>query len=225
MNRQIRAREVRVIDDEGNQLGVLDIREAQKVADERGLDLVEVAPNAVPPVCRVMDFGKFLYQEKKKQQEAKKKQKVFQVKEVKFRPMIDPHDYDVKLKRLLRFLGEGDKVKATVQFRGREMARMDLGYNLLKRLEADVKDVGMVESTPERAGNRVHQIFAPPRKGTAAAKRPESPRAGDGPARPAEGPPRAAEGARPSEGAKPPVAKPTEAKPIVTKPSEPQQRT
>src|SRR5688500_11295605 len=235
MNRQIRAREVRVIDDEGNQLGVLDIREAQKVADERGLDLVEVAPNAVPPVCRVMDFGKFLYQEKKKQQEAKKKQKVFQVKEVKFRPMIDPHDYDVKLKRLLRFLGEGDKVKATVQFRGREMARMDLGYNLLKRLEADVKDVGMVESTPERAGNRVHQIFAPPRKGTAAPRRPESPREGDGPSRPAEGTPRAAEGPRPSEGAKPAAVKPnepkpsepkpTELKPTELKPSEPQQRT
>ena len=206
MNRQIRAREVRVIDDEGNQLGVLDIREAQKVADERGLDLVEVAPNAVPPVCRVMDFGKFLYQEKKKQQEAKKKQKVFQVKEVKFRPMIDPHDYDVKLKRLLRFLGEGDKVKATVQFRGREMARMDLGYNLLKRLEADVKDVGMVESTPERAGNRVHQIFAPPRKGTATPKRPESPKpAGDG--RPGE--PATAAGTKPVGG---------------TKPSEPQQQ-
>ena len=229
MNRQIRAREVRVIDDEGNQLGVLDIREAQKVADERGLDLVEVAPNAVPPVCRVMDFGKFLYQEKKKQQEAKKKQKVFQVKEVKFRPMIDPHDYDVKLKRLLRFLGEGDKVKATVQFRGREMARMDLGYNLLKRLEADVKDVGMVESTPERAGNRVHQIFAPPRKGTAAPKRPDAPRAGDGPSRPAEGTPRAAEGPRPGEGAKPPAAKPepklNETKLSESKPSEPQQRT
>jgi len=182
MNRQIRAREVRVIDDEGNQLGILDTRDAQKLAEERGLDLVEVAPNANPPVCRVMDFGKFLYQEKKRAQEAKKKQHIFQVKEVKFRPMIDPHDYSVKLKRLLRFLTEGDKVKATVQFRGREMARMDLGYSLLKRLEADIADHGVVESTPERAGNRVHQIFAPPRKGTAAAKksepapRPEAPK-------------------------------------------------
>jgi len=173
MNRQIRAREVRLIDDEGNQLGIVEIREAQKIADERGLDLVEVAPNANPPVCRVMDFGKFLYQEKKRAQEAKKKQHIFQVKEVKFRPMIDPHDYSVKLKRLLRFLTEGDKVKATVQFRGREMARMDLGYSLLKRLEADIADHGVVESTPERAGNRVHQIFAPPRKGTAAPKKSE----------------------------------------------------
>jgi translation initiation factor IF-3 len=169
MNRQIRAREVRLIDDEGNQRGIVEIREAQKIADEAGLDLVEVAPNANPPVCRVMDFGKYLYQEKKRAQEAKKKQHIFQVKEVKFRPMIDPHDYSVKLKRLLRFLTEGDKVKATVQFRGREMARMDLGYSLLKRLEADIADHGVIESTPERAGNRVHQIFAPPRKGTAAA--------------------------------------------------------
>jgi translation initiation factor IF-3 len=177
MNRQIRAREVRVIDDQGEQLGILDTRDAVKLAEERGLDLVEVAPNANPPVCRVMDFGKFLYQEKKKAQEAKKKQHVFTIKEVKFRPMIDPHDYDVKLKRLLRFLDEGDKVKATVQFRGREMARMDLGYGLLKRLEADITDHGIVESTPERAGNRVHQIFAPPRKGTVAPKKVESPRA------------------------------------------------
>jgi translation initiation factor IF-3 len=173
MNRQIRAREVRLIDDEGNQRGIVEIREAQKIADEAGLDLVEVAPNANPPVCRVMDFGKYLYQEKKRAQEAKKKQHIFVVKEVKFRPMIDPHDYDVKLKRLLRFLDEGDKVKATVQFRGREMARMDLGYNLLKRLEADIAEHGVVESTPERAGNRVHQIFAPPRKGTVAPKKAE----------------------------------------------------
>ena len=179
MNRQIRAREVRVIDDEGNQLGILDTRDALKTAEERGLDLVEVAPNANPPVCRIMDFGKFLYQEKKKAQEAKKKQHVFVIKEVKFRPMIDPHDYDVKLKRLLRFLDEGDKVKATVQFRGREMARMDLGYGLLKRLEADTKDHGIVESSPERAGNRVHQIFAPPRKGTVAPKRPDAPKASE----------------------------------------------
>jgi translation initiation factor IF-3 len=164
MNRQIRAPQVRLVDADGSQLGVVEIREAQRIAEERGLDLVEVAPNASPPVCRVMDFGKFLYQEKKKQQEARKKQKVFQVKEVKFRPMIDPHDYDVKFKRLLRFLDEGDKVKATVQFRGREMARMDLGYGLLKKLAEDVGERGVVESSVERAGNRVHQIIAPPKK-------------------------------------------------------------
>jgi len=156
---------VRLIGADSEQLGIVETREAQRLSEEAGLDLVEVAPNADPPVCRIMDYGKYLYQEKKKQQEARKKQKVFQVKEVKFRPMIDDHDYDVKFKRLVRFLEEGDKVKATVQFRGREMARMDLGYNLLKKLEADVGEKGMVESSPERAGNRVHQIFAPPRKG------------------------------------------------------------
>ncbi|HVS01976.1 MAG TPA: translation initiation factor IF-3 [Thermoanaerobaculia bacterium] len=166
MNRQIRAREVRLIDSDGSQLGIVETREALRIAEERGLDLVEVAPQAAPPVCRVMDFGKFLYQEKKKQQEAKKKQKVFQVKEVKFRPMIGDHDYQVKFKRLVGFLEEGDKVKATVQFRGREMARMDLGYALLKKLVEDVGERGVVESAPERAGNRVHQVIAPPRKGT-----------------------------------------------------------
>ena len=161
---------------DGEQLGVRPLPDALTQARDLQLDLVEVAPNANPPVCRVMDFGKYLYQEKKRAQEAKKKQHIFQVKEVKFRPMIDPHDYTVKLKRLLRFLDEGDKVKATVQFRGREMARMDLGYSLLKRLEADIAEHGVVESTPERAGNRVHQIFAPPRKGTVAPKKNEGPR-------------------------------------------------
>ena len=215
MNRQIRAREVRLIDDEGEQLGVVETREALRLAEERGLDLVEVAPNAIPPVCRIMDFGKYLYQEKKKQQEAKKKQKVFTVKEVKFRPMIDPHDYDVKLKRLQRFLGDGDKVKATVQFRGREMARMDLGYGLLKRLEADAKEYGLVESSPERAGNRVHQIFAPPRKGTAGAlKRPDGPRSEAPSAQPAA----RQEPAR-AESPRPAPAKPEAAK------SEPQQQS
>jgi translation initiation factor IF-3 len=226
MNRQIRAREVRLIDDEGEQHGVVETREALRLAEERGLDLVEVAPNAVPPVCRIMDFGKYLYQEKKKQQEAKKKQKVFTVKEVKFRPMIDPHDYDVKLKRLMRFLGDGDKVKATVQFRGREMARMDLGYSLLKRLEADAKEFGMVESSPERAGNRVHQIFAPPRKGTVGAKRPEAPRAEvksaavrsePSKAEPVKAEPAKAAPAEPEQ-AKPEPTKPEPTKPEPTKP-------
>lgn len=146
-------------------MGVVDVREGQRIADETGLDLVEVAPNADPPVCRVMDFGKFLYQEKKKQAEAKKKQKTFQVKEVKFRPMIDDHDFMVKFKRLVGFLEDGDKVKATVQFRGREMPRMDLGYKLLDRIAADVGERGMVESRPERAGRRLHQVISPPRKG------------------------------------------------------------
>ena len=110
-----------------------------------------------------MDFGKYLYQQKKKAQESKKKQKTYQVKEVKFRPNIDIHDYDVKMRRMLAFLADGDKVKATVQFRGREMARKDLGYTLLERIEQDVGDNGMLESRPELAGNRLHVVFAPDR--------------------------------------------------------------
>jgi translation initiation factor IF-3 len=141
------------------------VEEALRRAQEQALDLVEVAPTAKPPVCRIMDFGKFLYQQKKKAHDSKKKQKVIHIKEVKFRPNIDEHDYDFKLKNLLRFLEEGDKVKATVQFRGREMARTDLGHKLLKRVAADVGDNGMVESNPEMAGNRMHVIIGPPRQG------------------------------------------------------------
>lgn len=134
------------------------------MAKEQLLDLVEVAPLARPPVCRIMDFGKFLYQQKKKSHESKKKQKTIQVKEVKFRPNIDDHDYDFKLRNAIRFLGEGDKVKATVQFRGREMSRTELGVNLLKRLAADIGEVGSQEGHPEQAGNRMHLIFGPTKK-------------------------------------------------------------
>lgn len=133
------------------------------MARERGLDLVEVAPTAKPPVCRIMDFGKFLYQQKKKAHDAKKKQKTFQVKEVKFRPNIDEHDYDFKLRNAKRFLEEGDKVKATVQFRGREMSRTELGVRLLERVARDIGEGGVVESTPELNGNRMHLIIGPPR--------------------------------------------------------------
>ncbi len=143
--------------------------QALRMAREQGFDLVEVAPQARPPVCRIMDFGKFLYQQKKKAHDSKKKQKQFQVKEVKFRPNIDDHDYDVKLKRAQRFLDEGDKVKATVQFRGREMSKPDLGLKLLKKLAADIGERGIQEGGAEMAGNRMHMIFGPSRK--AAAKR------------------------------------------------------
>jgi translation initiation factor IF-3 len=142
------------------------------MAKEQELDLVEVAPAARPPVCRIMDFGKFMYQQKKKAHDSKKKQKQFQVKEVKFRPNIDDHDYDVKLRNALRFLEEGDKVKATVQFRGREMSKPDLGWNLMKKLAADIGDRGVQEGHPEMAGNRMHLIFGPGKKGiTAPAKK------------------------------------------------------
>jgi translation initiation factor IF-3 len=154
---------VRLVDGDGSQAGIVPIEEALRRAQEQQMDLVEVAPTAKPPVCRIMDFGKFLYQQKKKAHESKKKQKIIQVKEVKFRPNIDEHDYDFKLKNAIRFLEEGDKVKATVQFRGREMARQDLGHKLIRRLADDLGEAAVLESSPEMAGNRMHVIFGPPR--------------------------------------------------------------
>ena len=160
-----------MVDADGSQAGIVPIEEALRRAQEQTLDLVEVAPTAKPPVCRIMDFGKFLYQEKKKAHESRKKQRIIQVKEVKFRPNIDDHDYSFKLKNVVRFLEEGDKVKATVQFRGREMARQDLGHKLMHRVAADVGELGVLESGPEMAGNRMHVIFAPNQK------RPKPPKA------------------------------------------------
>ncbi len=154
---------MRLIDAEGGQVGIVPIEDALRRAKESLLDLVEVAPEAKPPVCRIMDFGKFLYQQKKKTHESKKKQKIIHVKEVKFRPNIDDHDYDFKLKNAIRFLEEGDKVKATVQFRGREMARTDLGFKLIQRLAADIGENGTLEGNPEMAGNRMHAIFGGPK--------------------------------------------------------------
>jgi len=153
-----------LIDGDGTQVGIVPTDQALRMAREQGFDLVEVAPQARPPVCRIMDFGKFLYQQKKKAHDSKKKQKQFQVKEVKFRPNIDDHDYDVKLKRAQRFLEEGDKVKATVQFRGREMSKPDLGLKLLKKLAADIGERGIQEGGAEMSGNRMHMIFGPSRK-------------------------------------------------------------
>lgn len=156
---------MRLVESDGSQAGIMPVEDALRRAQDQGLDLVEVAPTAKPPVCRIMDFGKFLYQQKKKAHESRKKQKIIQVKEVKFRPNIDDHDYDFKLKNVVRFLEEGDKVKATVQFRGREMARTDLGHKLLARVAQDVGERGVVESHPEMAGNRMHVILGPPRHG------------------------------------------------------------
>jgi translation initiation factor IF-3 len=137
--------------------------EALTRAREAGLDLVEIAATASPPVCKIMDFGKFIYQQKKKQHESKRKQKVTQVKEVKFRPNIDEHDYEFKIKNILRFLEHGDKVKATVQFRGREMARRENGQKVLDRLVKDLAGKAIAETKPEMLGNRLHQILAPVR--------------------------------------------------------------
>jgi translation initiation factor IF-3 len=150
-----------VIDDEGNQLGILPPYEALKKAREKNLDLVEISPTAQPPVCRIMDYGKYLYQQEKKEREAKKHQKTIVVKEVKFRINVDDHDYDTKKNHVLRFLEEGDKVKATIFFRGREMTRTGLGRQILERLIKDVEGQSIVEFRPRQEGNTLHAILAP----------------------------------------------------------------
>jgi translation initiation factor IF-3 len=161
INERIRAKEVRVIDEEGTQLGILAPFEAMKIAKEKDLDLVEVSPTAQPPVCRIMNYGKFLYQQNKKAHEAKKNQKVIQVKEVKFRPMTDDHDYEFKKNNILRFLEEGDKAKASVMFRGREMAHRDIGRQLLGRLIEELAGTSIIEGSPRMEGNYMFVIFAP----------------------------------------------------------------
>ncbi|HTZ94881.1 MAG TPA: translation initiation factor IF-3 [Terriglobales bacterium] len=161
INERIRAREIRVIGDEGQQIGILPPYEALKMAREKNLDLVEVSPTAQPPVCRIMDYGKFLYQQEKKEREAKKHQKTITIKEVKFRINVDDHDYETKKNHVLRFLEEGDKVKATIFFRGREMTRTGLGREILERLIKDVEPKALVEFRPRQEGNTLHAILAP----------------------------------------------------------------
>src|ERR1700752_4669748 len=160
-NDRIRAREIRVIDDEGGLLGIMPPYEALKKAREKNLDLVEISPTAQPPVCRIMDYGKYLYQQEKKEREAKKHQKTITVKEVKFRINVDDHDYETKKNHVLRFLDEGDKVKATIFFRGREMTRTGLGREILERLIKDIGERGIVEYRPRQEGNTLHAILAP----------------------------------------------------------------
>jgi translation initiation factor IF-3 len=174
INERIRAREVRVIDDAGNQLGILAPFEALKIARERGLDLVEVSPNAVPPVCRIQDYGKFLYEKDKSERAARKKQKVIVVKEVKFSVTVDEHDYQTKKNQAVRFLGEGDKVKASLRFKGRQMAHRELGYNIINRLIQDIGDAGTVEFMPRMEGTTLHAILAPGKK--EAPKKPAAPK-------------------------------------------------
>lgn len=155
--------QVRVIGEEGEQLGVLDIRDAIRAAREKGLDLVEVAATADPPVCRIIDFGKFQYEAKKKANEAKKKQVTITVKEVKFRPGTDDHDYDYRMKHAREWLEGGDKVKATIWFRGREMTHRELGARILEKLEKDLIEVGEVEARPRMEGNQMFIILGPKR--------------------------------------------------------------
>jgi len=161
VNEEIRVREVHLIDKDGGNRGTVPIAEALVLAQEAGLDLVEISPNATPPVCKLLDFGKYKYQEQKKQAEARKKQKVVEVKEVKFRPMIDDHDYDVKMRSMKRFFEEGDKVKVTLRFRGREMAHQELGTRLLDRVKEDVSTIAKVEMDARFEGRQVVMVLAP----------------------------------------------------------------
>ncbi len=157
----IRSREVRVISSEGEQLGVLAVRDAIAKAEELGLDLVEVAPNAVPPVCRIMDFGKYKYEMSKKANESRKHQTVIHIKEVKFRPRTDDHDIEFKTNNIKRFLGEGDKVKVSIMFRGREMAHQEQGRSLLEHIVKLVQDVATVEQMPRMEGRNMFLMLAP----------------------------------------------------------------
>ena len=176
INERIRVPEVRVIGDDGEQLGVMNTREAVQLAREKGLDLVEVAANAEPPVCRIIDYGKFQYEAKKKANEAKKKQVTITVKEVKFRPSTDEHDYDYRMKHAREWLQDGDKVKATIWFRGREMTHRELGARILEKLEKDLADVGEVEARPRMEGNQMFIVVAPKRtKGSGTAKPEQGP--------------------------------------------------
>ncbi|MEW6423475.1 MAG: translation initiation factor IF-3 [Bacillota bacterium] len=161
VNEEIRAKEVRVIDVNGNQLGIMPIAAALRLAEEKELDLVEVAPQAKPPVCRLMDYGKFKYEQSKREKEAKKKQRVINVKEVKMRLNIEDHDFLVKAKSAERFLRDGDKVKATIMFRGREIVHTQLGQVLLSRLAEHVKDISTVERQPKLEGKNMIMILAP----------------------------------------------------------------
>ena len=151
-----------MIDHDGKQVGVVPLQQAQDLAREKDLDLVEISPTATPPVCKIMDYGKYVFQQKKKQSEAKKKQKVIVVKEVQFRPRIDEHDFDFKKNNIIRFQQHGDKVKASIRFRGREMSHMELGRAVLDRLLTDIKEFGTSESAnPDVQGNRMNIVIAP----------------------------------------------------------------
>ncbi|MEO6828477.1 MAG: translation initiation factor IF-3 [Acidobacteriaceae bacterium] len=176
INDRIRAREIRVIDENGEQLGVLPPFEALKIARERGLDLVEISPNAVPPVCRIQDYGKFLYEKDKSERAARKKQKIIIIKEVKFSVTVDEHDYQTKRNQAIRFLQDGDKVKASLRFRGRQMAHRDLGYQIINRLIQDVGEGGIVEFHPRMEGTTLHAIIAPGKK-VEPVKKPEAKKA------------------------------------------------
>ncbi len=160
-NEQITASEVRVISSNGSQLGIISIREALNRAEDEGFDLVEVSPDAKPPVCKIIDYGKLKYKEQKSKKEAKKKQKTIEVKEIKMRPGIDTHDYQVKIKALNKFISGGNKVKVSMRFRGREMEHQNLGFNLLKKLTQEVSEYAKVEVPPKGEGKQIMMILVP----------------------------------------------------------------
>lgn len=165
INNEIRAKKVRLTGSEGDQIGIVHLREALEKAEDLGLDLVEISPNSEPPVCRIMNYGKFLYEKSKSFKEQKKKQKIIQVKEIKFRPSTDEGDYQVKLRNLIRFLECGDKVKITLRFRGREMAHQKIGINVLNRVKNDLIELAVVESFPSRIeGRQMIMVLAPKKK-------------------------------------------------------------
>ena len=162
MNREITAKEIRVVDDEsGDMLGVLSVEEAVTIAENKGLDLIEVAPDASPPTCKIMDYGKYKYEQKKKAQESKKKQTVIGVKEIQLRPRTDVHDLEVKLKHARRFLEGGDKAKFSMRFRGREMAHQEVGRQQLRKVIESLEDIGVVESHPKMEGRQMFALVAP----------------------------------------------------------------
>lgn len=164
INENITAREVRLIGVDGQQVGVVSLNEALQAAEDAKLDLVEIVADAVPPVCRIMDYGKHLFEKKKQAAEAKKNQKQAQIKEVKFRPGTEEGDYQVKLRNLIRFLNEGDKAKVSLRFRGREMAHQELGMELLKRVETDLAEYGAVEQHPKLEGRQLMMVIAPKKR-------------------------------------------------------------
>ncbi|QJE74916.1 translation initiation factor IF-3 [Aerophototrophica crusticola] len=161
INREINVRSVRLVDANGEMVGVVSLRDALYAAEEAGLDLVEVSPNADPPVCKILDYGKYKYEAQKKANEARKKQKVIEVKEIKLRPNIDDHDYEIKMRAMRKFLEEGDKVKVTMRFRGREMAHQDIGMNVLVKVRDQLEDLGKVEQMPRLEGKQMIMVLAP----------------------------------------------------------------
>ncbi|QET02057.1 MULTISPECIES: translation initiation factor IF-3 [Cupriavidus] len=164
INREISAPELRLVGVDNEQLGIVKFMDALRMAEDKDLDLVEIAPNAAPPVARIMDYGKFKYEEAKRLHEAKLKQKIIQVKEVKFRPGTDDGDYNVKLRNLKRFLEDGDKTKITLRFRGREMAHQEIGARMLERLKSDLEELGQVEQMPKMEGRQMVMVLAPKKK-------------------------------------------------------------